>query len=90
MKRLLLTISLFACINIHADDGSRLWLEPATTGTEAKIVVDSKQTATTDIAKEELSTGWHGGEVHLKVRKLKEMKPDAFAITRRGSITTIT
>ncbi len=90
MKRLLLTISLFACINIHADDGSRLWLEPAATGTEAKIVVDSKQTATTDIAKEELSTGWHGGEVHLKVRKLKEMKPDAFAITRRGSITTIT
>ena len=91
MKRTFLAVlSLLCacCCASFADDGSNLWLH-RTTDSNAQITLLAKSTPTTDIAVQELSDGWIGGPVNLKLVKQKGMKRDAFSISRKDGVVTI-
>lgn len=79
---------LISPLRTNADDGSRLWLRQ-TSSQKAQITLETKSSLTTDIAVNELTQGWHGGPVILKMSKRKGMKADAFTINIHNGSTTV-
>lgn len=91
MKRTFLAVLslLFVCCCASlADDGSALWLH-RTSGSKAPVTLQARSTPTTDIAVQELTDGWSGGPVTLRLAKQKGMKRDAFTIRRKEGVVTI-
>ena len=85
----LLTLSAFAAI-AHADnDGSKLWFVNNTKA-NAKVVVKTKATSTTDIAVNELRGAWHGGQVMLERKSAKGLTRESFTVSQKGGNVTIT
>ena len=92
MKRvffILLSMMWVCCGASFADDGSMLWLH-RTSNSNAQIKLQAKNTPTLDIAVQELTDGWTGGPVNLKLAKRKGMKRDGFMISRKKGVVTIT
>ena len=79
---------LISPLRTNADDGSRLWLRQ-TSSQKAQITLETKSSLTTDIAVNELTQGWQGGPVILKMSKRKGMKADAFTINIHNGSTTV-
>lgn len=79
---------LTAPVAVHADDGSRLWLRQTASGSP-QITLDAKASPTTDIAVKELVQAWRGGSVTLQTVRRKGMKDDAFTVSIRGGLTTV-
>lgn len=70
-----LTMILLSCLctYTYADDGSGLWLSK-TSNANAQVIVTSRGSATTDIARKELAAGWQGaGTVTLQKKNQKGM-----------------
>ncbi|MBR5715951.1 MAG: alpha-glucuronidase [Bacteroidales bacterium] len=91
MKKLFFAFSIILLSIFHgtlADDGSTLWLH-RTKDCNAQIKLQAKNTPTLDIAVQELTDGWNGGPVNLKLAKQKGMKRDGFAISRKEGVITI-
>lgn len=72
----------------YADDGSGLWLHKSV-NQNARVTLNGKSTATTDIAIAELTAGWKGGAVTLCVKSEKGMKRDGFTISSANGAVTI-
>ncbi len=91
IKRTIAMAAMACCllVNTYADDGSRLWLGKAVGG-KAEITVAAKTTATIEIAKKELAAAWTGGDVSLQLKKVKNMKRDAYCIDIKGGNVSIT
>jgi len=71
-------------LQIHAEDGSRLWL-PSEANEHAKVSANNKN-PTIDIAVRELQTQWKGAPVQLVLDIKKSRDPDcftSFAMTKK-------
>lgn len=84
-------VALFFALpsKVCADDGSRLWLRQTASG-NPQITLEIKSSATTDIAVNELTKAWNGGNVILRTSRQKGMKPDAFTIDIHEGSTVVT
>ena len=85
----LLTLSAFATIAYADNDGSKLWFVNNTKA-NAKVVVKTKATSTTDIAVNELRDAWHGGQVTLERKSAKGLTRESFTVSQKGGNVTIT
>ncbi|MDR0231345.1 MAG: alpha-glucuronidase [Dysgonamonadaceae bacterium] len=69
-------------VGLYAEDGSRLWLR-AETGQNATVTAN-KQSATINIAKQELESQWKGAPVQLNIinnKDLQKLGKDGYRIT---------
>jgi alpha-glucuronidase len=81
-----ITLLLLPLSALRADDGYRLWLR-ASTGAGAQVVANA-QSATIDIARQELQTHWRGAPVALNIlstEALAALSADGFTITGNRS-----
>jgi alpha-glucuronidase len=86
MKNLITLLLLFLLVSLlEAEDGHQLWLR-SQTAKPVKIVC-SKQSATLDIARQELKQGWQGkpgASVILTVKYDKSVRGDGFILNPSG------
>lgn len=76
-------ICLLSSVNLEAEDGHKLWLRSQNTG--PVNVVCSKNSATLDIARQELHRGWQGksgGSLVLTVKHDTRIKGDGFILSQ--------
>jgi alpha-glucuronidase len=82
MKAFISICLLFALLALHAEDGHSLWLRGQSTGT-VKIIC-SKNSATLDIAREELRNSWQGVSgtaIELILKSDPLIKGDGFKLS---------